>query len=339
MKDLFNVSLLLFALILGCLTPSFGESYNAASVAILDANTGTYLYRKNSRTARAPASTIKVLTALTAWYQVVDKTQYTTISKHASSMQPTKAGLRPGEQYRLIDLIKACLVGSCNDAAAAVGEAVSGSESKFAQAMKTQAKRLGATRTVTTNASGLPSPSGMVSTCEDSLLFIRALRKVPELNKMMGVSSFKLLSRKGRSMTISNHNRLLKGFTYSVRGKTGYTRLARHCFLSWAEYKGRTVYVSILGAANRDRLWSDVRNSYINQFQKSQSYFPSYMKKNNISLATLHAALKRAGCAVAAGEKYYGLSTKEQVKRFQRIKKLTVDGIIGPQTWGILKKF
>ena len=58
--------------------------------------------------------------------------------------------------------------------AVALGERVSGSESKFAQAMPARAQALGMTKTVFRNASGLPSPQ-QVTTARDMTILARAI--------------------------------------------------------------------------------------------------------------------------------------------------------------------
>jgi len=316
----------------------WAESYKTAGVAIYDIAEGRYLYRHGARTQRAPASTIKVLTALTAWRYAKDKMgHWVTISQHAAKAQPTKAGIKPGEKFKLKDLVAMTLVASCNDTARAVGEAVSGSEASFARDMQKVAEHLGMTRTHATNASGLPQPTGMVSTPEDSILLILALRAHPTLRKIIAQRSATLVSSAGREIVKSNHNRLMRErFKYPVLGKTGFTNLARHCFLSWCDVDGRQVAISMLGAPNSAQLWSDLRKAYAIHMKPRAAYLPSFMSKNGISVASLQGKLKAKGFSVS-GESYYGAKTRQAVTAFQKLKRLAVDGVIGPQTWSHLK--
>ena len=316
----------------------WAESYKAAGIAIYDISEGRFLYRSGARTQRAPASTIKVLTALTAWHYAKDKmNDWVTISQHAAAAQPTKAGIKPGEKFKLKDLMAMTLVASCNDAARAVGEAVSGSESSFANDMQKLAEHLGATQTHTTNASGLPSPAGMVSTPEDSILFILALRDNPTLKSIIAQRSATLVSSDGRTITRNNHNRLMReGFQYPVLGKTGYTRLARHCFLSWCDLGDQQVAISILGEPSSTQLWSDLRKAYGIHMKSRAPYLPLFMSKNGISVSSLQSKLKAKGFLVS-GENHYGPKTRQAVTDFQKSKRLAVDGIVGPQTWSHLK--
>lgn len=336
---LYQLKRRLFCFLILSSLSSFLSAYQSAAIAVYDVGTDHYVYRKNSLVKRAPASTIKVLTALTAWNLVNDKTKYVRVSRYAAMAEPTKAYLKEGEEYRLIDLIKMTLVASCNDAARAVGEGVSGSESKFALAMQAQAQRVGATSTKVTNASGLPTPYGMVTTCVDNIKILLAMKEVPELRDMIGSRTATLKSKTGRTISRSNHNRLLKeGFKYPVLGKTGFTNAARHCFLSYCDYKGRTLVVCILGAPRSSVLWDELRKIYSTYLNRDPRGLPSFMTRNNISLETLQNALAKAGFRLGKSEKVYGTYTKKAVTAFQKARKLQVDGIVGPQTWGALKK-
>ena len=69
---------------------------------------------------------------------------YVTVSKRATYPQPTKIYVKPGEQYKVKDLLYAILLKSANDASVVLAEAVAGSEWKFVKMMNRRAKKLGA---------------------------------------------------------------------------------------------------------------------------------------------------------------------------------------------------
>lgn len=325
-----------FFLFIVCFSTLYAERYHARAIGIYDLKQERYLHQKNIFTKRAPASTIKVLTALTAWKESPNVKAYVRVSKRATLAQPTKAYLKEGEYYRIDDLIKTCLVASCNDAARALAEGIAGSEYAFAQKMQRLAEQLGTRQTKVTNASGLPRPSGMTISINDSIKILKATIKIPELVKMLKVKSFNLTSKKGRKIPLRNHNRLLNGFEFEVIGKTGYTKLARHCFLSYGKSKKHEVIISILGNEKKF-LWNDLRAGYRLHLDR-EAYMPRFLKNNKISLAKLHQLLKNKGFPVKKHETYYGPETRKAVKRFQIENRLSVDGIVGPQTWGVLGK-
>jgi hypothetical protein len=57
------------------------------------------------------------------------------VSKNAAAEQPSKLGLKAGQRIKLRYCIRAAAVKSANDCATAIGEAISGSEAKFARRM------------------------------------------------------------------------------------------------------------------------------------------------------------------------------------------------------------
>jgi len=204
--------------------------------------------------------------------------------------------------------------------------------------MENYARKLGAKNTVITNASGLPKPVGMLTTPEDSLLFIQALRRNKTLAAAMAKRTFDLKSKKGRVTSLTNHNKLLWKYEYPVRGKTGYTLLARNCFLSWADYKGRKIAISIMGAPGNKVLWKDVQRAYYYVFATNATFMPHYMRQRGISVKHLQAALKQIGISYKGKENYYGPHTRDLVKIFQKKHNLSVDGIAGTQTWRQIRR-
>jgi D-alanyl-D-alanine carboxypeptidase len=88
------------------------------------------------------------------------------VSKHAAAEPPSKLGLKSGQRIALRYLVRAAAVKSANDAATAIGEAISGSEAAFARRMNRTAKALGMSNTTFRNAHGL-TESGHLATARD----------------------------------------------------------------------------------------------------------------------------------------------------------------------------
>jgi len=89
-----------------------------------------------------------------------------TVSKKAASEPPSRMGLRTGQKIKLKYLIRAAAIMSANDAATAIGEAISGSEAAFSRRMNKTAKALGMSRTTFKNCHGL-TEVGHLSTAND----------------------------------------------------------------------------------------------------------------------------------------------------------------------------
>ncbi|MEO0677293.1 MAG: serine hydrolase, partial [Pseudomonadota bacterium] len=140
---------------------------------VIDARSGEVLHSRNADTRLHPASLTKMMTLYIA-FQAVERGEISldtmvTISSKAAAEPPSKLGLRPGQKIKLRYLIRASAVRSANDAATAIGEALSGSEAAFARRMNRTAKAMGMTRTTFKNAHGL-TESGHMSTARDMTL-------------------------------------------------------------------------------------------------------------------------------------------------------------------------
>lgn len=113
------------------------------------------VYEKNADQRMDPYSITKIVTAYLA-LENLDPELMVTASKNAT--RELKDGmeleLEVGEKTRAIDLIYAVIMMSANDGAIALGEAVSGSESKFVDLMNETVKKWGCKNTHFVNTNG-----------------------------------------------------------------------------------------------------------------------------------------------------------------------------------------
>lgn len=248
------LSFLFLLSIAGC--SKIDVSVTAESAILIDPWTKVVLYSKNPHEKLAPASTVKIMTALVVLKNSNLKKEVV-VSKFASSMEPSKVYIKEGERYLTEDLLKAVLVNSGNDASVALAENISGSEERFADRMNEMAVRIGAKDTNFKNSSGLPA-EGQYSTVYDLALIVREAMKNKDFIDIMKIkdTEIKELSS-GRRIKLRNHNKSLwKDAPYLLFGKTGYTKKARHCFTGYIQYnRWRRVIVVILKSS---KPWSDL---------------------------------------------------------------------------------
>jgi serine-type D-Ala-D-Ala carboxypeptidase (penicillin-binding protein 5/6) len=229
----------------------------AKSVIVVDARTGEVLYEKNADEPRAPASTQKLLTALiVAERAYLD--QPVTVMPIDTYAEPTKLGLKAGETYRRIDLLRALLVKSPNDVARTLARDTAGSIEAFTELMNERARALGATRSNFRNPNGLPDP-GQFSTARDLALIARAAYANSTIRSTVGMQSMIFRYADGRTRELENTNKVLKRLPYCNGMKTGYTNAAGSCLISSASRPGRDVIVVVLGHT-KPRLWQDSAN-------------------------------------------------------------------------------
>ncbi|WP_052261457.1 D-alanyl-D-alanine carboxypeptidase family protein [Ruegeria sp. ANG-S4] len=214
---------------------------------VIDARTGEVLHSRNADTRLHPASLTKMMTLYIA-FEAVRNGEITLdtpvrITKKAASEPPSKLGLRSGQTIAFRYLIRAAAVKSANDAATAIGIALSGSEAAFARRMTRTAKAMGMSRTTFKNAHGL-TESGHMSTARDMTTLGRhLLYDYPQY--------YNLFSRKSTDAgikTVPNTNRRLLAAYKGADGiKTGYTRAAGFNLVASAKRKDERIIATVFG--------------------------------------------------------------------------------------------
>ncbi|WP_380054523.1 D-alanyl-D-alanine carboxypeptidase family protein [Falsihalocynthiibacter sp. SS001] len=214
---------------------------------VMDARTGEILHSRNADTRLHPASLTKMMTLYVVFEAVrngeISLDTKVLISKKAASEPPSKLGLRSGQRIELRYLIRAASVKSANDAATALGEAISGSEAAFARRMNRTAKAIGMNSTTFKNAHGL-TESGHLSTAADmSKLGRQLFYDYPEYYNL-----FSRISTDAGIKKVSNTNRrLLSAYKGADGIKTGYTNAAGFNLVASAERGSTRIIATVFG--------------------------------------------------------------------------------------------
>jgi serine-type D-Ala-D-Ala carboxypeptidase (penicillin-binding protein 5/6) len=233
----------------------FAEIIKSRAALAIDASTDEILFSKNSNRRLPPASTTKLMTAIVA-IENEDLSKVVTISKKASRAPHSKAGFKEGNQITIEGLLYAALLGSANDAAVALAEAIAGSEQRFVPLMNEKALSIGAADTKFINATGLPGPGQYTTALDLSKILNYALR-LSKLREIIGTPEAKITTEKGKVFYLSSTDKLLWSDEKIIGGKTGYTRRAGHCFVCAAQDGTRTILVVVLGSPSRKNLWME----------------------------------------------------------------------------------
>ena len=253
----FCMYLILFLFTACCLVPaaSLASQMQSRAALVMDSSSGKILYAKNPDLKCPPASTTKLMTAIVTM-EHANLSDVVTISSKAAHVPPHKAGFREGDRIRIDELLNAALIGSANDAAVALAEAVAGSEGRFVELMNEKAAAIGATNTRFINANGLPGPGQYITAYDLAKIMDYALR-YKKLKEIIGTRVTEVSTMAGNTKLIRNTNRLLWSEEDLVGGKTGYTNKARHCFVCAAERRSDTIIVALLGSPSRNNLWNE----------------------------------------------------------------------------------
>ena len=265
----------IFSIIL-CLAMGFGILAPSASALsapeldgkaalVVDLDSGRFLYALNAEQQRAPASLTKVMTVLLA-LEAVDRGDVS-LNDTVTAQQDCReglgedsstAGIIPGVQLSLRELLYCAMVGSANEACNVIGSYLSGSVSAFVDRMNQRASQLGCVNTHFVNTNGLPAEDHY-STAYDLYLITTEAMKHPLFMEMANTIEYQPESRYvNDGKVIHNSNALISQYSdynvydsYLYEGasgiKTGYTRAAGYCLISTAERGGVRALVIIMG--------------------------------------------------------------------------------------------
>ena len=238
----------LCVLAFACTASSVGAAPYAAMV--MDARSGEVLHSRNADTRLHPASLTKMMTLYVA-FEAIRRGELSLdtkikISRKAAAEQPSKLGLKAGQRITMRYLIRAAAVKSANDAATAIGEAVSGSEAAFARRMNRTAKALGMTKTTFKNAHGL-TESGHMSTARDMTILGRHLiYDYPQYYNLFSRQT----THAGVKQVRNTNRRFLSNYKGADGIKTGYTRAAGFNLVASAEKGNERVIATMFGGSS-----------------------------------------------------------------------------------------
>ncbi|MGO9295807.1 MAG: D-alanyl-D-alanine carboxypeptidase family protein [Streptosporangiaceae bacterium] len=215
----------------------------ARAWVIADAGTGQVLAAKDAHGEFPPASTLKVLTAITLIPRL-NPGALVRASRQATSVVPNVVGLIRGRQYRVAALFRALLMISANDAAVALAQAT-GSYSRGIGLMNAEAHRLQAYDVLAKDPNGLPAAGQHVSAYDLALIARQALRS-PAFMRYDSTLVARFLVRPRHKVTLVNQNTLLTDYRGGIGGKIGWTEAAHATYIGLARRHGVTLIVTLL---------------------------------------------------------------------------------------------
>jgi D-alanyl-D-alanine carboxypeptidase len=274
---------------------------------VMDARTGEVLHSANADTRLHPASLTKMMTLYIAFEAIkngeISLDTPVRISTNAASEPPSKLGLVAGQKIKLRYLIRAAAVKSANDAATAIGEAIEGSEAKFARRMNRTAKALGMTRTTFKNAHGL-TESGHLSTARDmSVLGRHLLYDYPQYYNLFSRTQ----TDAGMKTVLNTNRRLLASYRGADGIKTGYTRAAGFNLVASAERGQERVIATVFGGRSSSSRNAKVAELLDLGFKRAPSKAPVLAPSSPVYAAV--ETVKQADGATRSAGKVIRLNT------------------------------
>lgn len=220
---------------------------SAQAALVMDNTSKVIIYEKNPDLRFSPASTTKIMTALTAFSYFKPEDILTV---KASNVEPVVIGFFPGEKITFLNLLKGMLIPSGNDAALAISQNFPGGETAFIAKMNENANILHMGNTHFGDPVGLTDDETYTT--------------VTDLAKLVSVALENALFRtivKTKSTTIANAdnsiiypikttNELLG--LYGIDGvKTGFTEGAGEVLVTSLERNGHTFIIIVMKSNDR----------------------------------------------------------------------------------------
>ena len=221
---------------------------HARAWAVADLDSGAILGRHRPRARLPQASTIKLLTALTALRRVPSDVPVRATAR-AAATGCTCAGVVAGRRYSRRMLLAGMLTTSGNDAAEALADGDRRGRGAFISAMNRMAARLGATDTVAKNPSGLDA-RGAHSSARDLIVLLRAASQAPPVAHWLDVSGVRFGSLRFGRYWLPTGTDYVYLHPQSYAAKSGYTSNADNTLVTATRLHGHKIAVALLGASS-----------------------------------------------------------------------------------------
>jgi len=257
----------------------------AEAWAIVDGDTGDFLWGEGEHVRRHGADTSKIMTAWLAVRLGLDERraldEVATVSKLAAASEGTSVGLREGDKLTVRALLHATLLASGNDAANALAEHFDGrfqlveasdepkdasllTRANFIGEMNRTARELGMQNTTYRLPTG-DDANGPVTSARDLLQVSWYAMQDPRFREIVNAPAYtcKVTGADGeeRAIELANSNQLLRFEEYNGI-KTGSNEKAGHCLVASGNHEQDRLLVCVLGSKSDSGRYVDARNLF-----------------------------------------------------------------------------
>lgn len=221
----------------------------ARSAILLDLDAGAVLYQLDAHGRHAPASLLKVATALVALDRLpLDQVVTVPASINQLPWDSTRMGLRPGERLTVRELLDGLFLNSGNDAAITLAEAGI-PRASFVALMNAKAAQLGLAETHFVNPVGLDDRAQYSSAADLARIAVELATRFPDVAAIASTPSLTLpATATHHAYVLHNLNQLIRTYPGATGLKTGWTGGAGGCLIATATRNGRHLLVVVMGS-------------------------------------------------------------------------------------------
>lgn len=247
---------------------------DSKGASVIETNTNQYLYGKNADKRFYPASTTKVLTAITVLENAKDLDKVTTVSDNAvNGIDPSSShiALEVGEKVTIRQLLYGLLLCSGNDCAVALAEEVGGSVKGFAKMMNDTAQKIGAKNSHFVNPHGLFSKKHYTTPNDLAKIMSYCVKNDKFVDIIKTIEYVIPKTNKSKKRDLWNSHRLIK-YKYKyykgvVGGKTGYIDESGFNLITYAK-RGDLGIVTVCMSASGQASVDDDTVTLLNRYFK-----------------------------------------------------------------------
>jgi D-alanyl-D-alanine endopeptidase (penicillin-binding protein 7) len=238
----------------------------SGAVLVLDQESGTPLFAKNTDQVLPIASITKLMTAMVVLDSGLPLLESISVENpDVDRVKGSRSKLKVGTILMRAEMLKLALMASENRAASSLARNYPGGSEAFVAAMNAKAAELGMVNSRFVDATGL-HPSN-VSTADDLAKMVEAAHSYPLIREYTTSDSFRIESEEKRRRMLSyvNSNRLIKSHQWDIGlSKTGYISEAGRCLVMQAMIADKPMIIVLLdswgkmsriGDANRIKRW------------------------------------------------------------------------------------
>ena len=255
---------------------------NAQSAILMEPETGTIIYEKNSEDKMYPASMTKMLTALVL-LDYFDYDALITVGDEINgiTLDSSKAGHKRGETLSVENLIRGLIIPSGNDSANVVAAAVAKKiennndlpyeecEKIFTELMNKKAEELGCKNSHFSNAHGYHDDNHYTTAYDLSVIAKEAMKN-DTFRQIVSTASYTLPSSNKYSRidrTLITTNDLIKKqsknyYENAIGIKTGFTTPAGNCLVSSATKDDKNLIAVVLKSRTDNDRYNDVKTLF-----------------------------------------------------------------------------
>lgn len=323
-----------------------GFDVEAESAILVDKETGTILFNKNSEVALPPASMTKMMTEYLVWEAIeagdISWDTLTKISDYSYSISANTSfsgvGLYQDVDYTVQSLYEAMAINSDNATTVALAELIAGTEGEFVKRMNEKGEEMGLSDFKFVNSTGLentslgenypegtdPDGTNLLSAKSAALLAYHLVNDFPESLEISNIPEIEFDGKTIRNWNwmLPHEASFLKPFFYEgVDGlKTGFTELAGYNFTGTAERGGHRLISVVMNTENEEARFEETAKLFdygYKAFEATELFEAGYQVEGESSIPVEKGKEKQVSIALKDG---FNLSIKKDEEELYDIE-------------------